>query len=257
MTNHDLTVDDRGTGLPVLLLHGGAGPLSVLPFAEHLAATRPVRVLTPTIPGFEGTPRWEGVGSIADLARMWLDLLAERDLSGVTLVGNSIGGWTAAEMLTDPRAAERIAGAVLLDPVGIAVPEHPIRNVAGVPLDQLADLTFHDPQRYRIDPATLPPARRPVLAANAAALADYAGDPYMHDPSLRERLASVGVPVRVLWGESDGVVTPDYGRAFAAALPGAEFTLVTGAGHVPQIEQPDRTRDLVWECADRHAARSV
>src|SRR2546427_12167305 len=125
MITPTITLDDRGSGRPFLLLHGGAGPSSVRPFAELLATTRPAHVITPTIPGFDGTPRPAGLDSIADLARFWLDLLEERDLHDVTVIGSSIGGWTAAEMLTDPRARERIISAGLLDAGGILVPEHP------------------------------------------------------------------------------------------------------------------------------------
>jgi pimeloyl-ACP methyl ester carboxylesterase len=254
MITTPITADDRGAGRPFLLLHGGAGPSSVRPFAQLLATTRPAHVITPTIPGFDGTPRPTGLDSIADLARTWLDLLEERDLRDVTVLGNSVGGWTAAEMLTDPRARERISSAVLLGAVGILVPGHPIGNVAGMPLDQLADLSYAEPDRYRIDPATLPADRRAQLARNAATLAHYAGDPYMHDPTLRARLAAVTTPVSVLWGEADGIVTPDYGRAYASALARGEFTLIRGAGHLPHIEQPDVTRELVWDWANRHVA---
>ena len=253
MIANALTVDDRGSGRSFLLLHGGAGPSSVLPFARLLATSRPAHVITPTIPGFDGTPRPAGLDSIADLARTWLDMLEERDLHDVTVLGSSIGGWTAAEMLTDPRAPERISSAVLLDAVGILVPGHPIRNVAGMPLEQLADLSYAEPDRYRIDPAALPADRRAQLARNAATLAHYASEPYMHDPTLKDRLAAVTLPVSILWGEADGVVTPDYGRAYASALGRGEFTLIRGAGHLPQVEQPDVTRDLVWEWANRHA----
>lgn len=253
MTSTDIRVDDRGSGHPFLLLHGGAGPASVLPFAELLAATRPARVLTPAIPGFDGTRRLAGVDSIADLARTWLDLLSEYDLRDVTLVGSSIGGWTAAEMLAQPHAADRISSAVLLDPVGILVPEHPIRDVSGLSLPEIAEYSYADPDRFRLDPTALPPERQALLRSNAATLAHVAGEPYMHDPGLRSRLAMVGTPVHVVWGAADRVVTPAYGRAFAEAIPGAAFTVVDEAGHLPQIEQSDVTRDLVWTWADLHA----
>jgi pimeloyl-ACP methyl ester carboxylesterase len=64
----DLSLDDRGHGQPFLLLHGGAGPQSALPFAERFAAGKEVRVITPTHPGFGGTTRPAGLDSIAKLA---------------------------------------------------------------------------------------------------------------------------------------------------------------------------------------------
>jgi pimeloyl-ACP methyl ester carboxylesterase len=60
----------------------------------------------------------------------------------------------------------------------------------------------------------------------------------MVDPTLRPRLGDVTVPVLVLWGESDRIADPDYGRAYAAAIPGGRFRLLTGTGHVPQVETP-------------------
>jgi pimeloyl-ACP methyl ester carboxylesterase len=53
----EVTVADRGEGHPVLLLHGGGGPLTVAPWADRLAGAEPARVLTPTHPGFRGTSR--------------------------------------------------------------------------------------------------------------------------------------------------------------------------------------------------------
>ena len=69
----------------------------------------------------------------------------------------------------------------------------------------------------------------------------FAGDPYMHDPALPGRLGRVEIPVLVLWGDSDRIVTPGYGQALAAAFPQAQFTVVSRAGHLPQLEQPDAT----------------
>ena len=55
------------------------------------------------------------------------------------------------------------------------------------------------------------------------------------------RLGEVSIPTLVLWGESDRIVTPDYGRTLAAAIPNARFEIVREAGHLPQIEQPEAT----------------
>jgi len=49
----------------------------------------------------------------------------------------------------------------------------------------------------------------------------------------------VKVPTLLLWGESDGVVTPDYGRAYSRLIPGSRFELIERAGHHPETEQPE------------------
>jgi len=46
------------------------------------------------------------------------------------------------------------------------------------------------------------------------------------------------------------VIDPEYGRAYAQAFPDARFQLIPEAGHLPQIEQPERLLTLVWEFAD-------
>src|SRR6185437_11347840 len=87
---------DSGTGQPVLLLHGGAGPFSVAGFAALLSAAH-YRVIVPVHPGFDGTTRPAGLSTMAGLAAVYASLLRELDLTGVCIIGNSIGGWIAAE----------------------------------------------------------------------------------------------------------------------------------------------------------------
>jgi pimeloyl-ACP methyl ester carboxylesterase len=59
--------------------------------------------------------------------------------------------------------------------------------------------------------------------------------------------------VLVVWGEADRIGDPDYGRAYAAAIPGAQFRLLEQVGHLPQLESPDALIDAVWSFADAHA----
>jgi len=68
--------------------------------------------------------------------------------------------------------------------------------------------------------------------AHVQALIGYAG-PGMSDPTLAERLGGLDIPAHVLWGESDRIVDPEYGRAYAAAIPEATFTLLPRTGHLP------------------------
>jgi pimeloyl-ACP methyl ester carboxylesterase len=244
----DLTLSDRGSGRTFLLLHGGAGPDSVAGFAQRLAASAEVRVLTPSHPGFGGTARPDGLQRVAQLAALYAALLDELDLRDVVVVGNSIGGWIAAEMalLRSPR----IAAAIVVDAAGIAVDGHPCADVFALSLDELMQLSYHDPARFRIDPSSFPPAQRAVFAANRAALAVYGGQPSMIDPTLRGRLAGIAVPTLVVWGESDRVVDLAYGRAYADAIPGSRFVSLPETGHVPPIESPERLLRAIRDFTD-------
>ena len=244
----DLLVSDRGSGPAYLVLHGGAGPASVAHFSDLLAATG-ARVVTPTHPGFGGTQRPDDLTSIAGLAALYAALLDDLDVSDVTVVGNSIGGWVAAELaLLHP---VRVGGLVLVDAVGIDVPEHPVVDFFSLTMQEVAARSWYDPTAFRPDPALLTPEGQVVLAGNRASLATYGAT--MTDPGLLVRLAEIDLPTMVLWGESDRIVTPDYGRVFAAAIPSAEFRLLHKAGHVPQLETPTQLVDAVREFSGRLA----
>ncbi|MEV6113906.1 alpha/beta hydrolase [Streptomyces sp. NPDC052109] len=247
-------VAEYGSGQPFLLLHGGAGPASVTGFAEKFAAAHQVRVLAPTHPGFDGTERPEALDSVAGLAALYQALLDQLDLSDVTVIGNSIGGWITAEiaLLKSPR----VSGIVLIDAVGIEVPGHPVAEFFSLTMDQVFALSFHNPEPFRIDPATLPPAAQAVAAGNRAAIAAYAGTA-MTDPTLAGRLGTLEVPALVLWGDSDRIVDVAYGRAYAAAIPLARFQLLTDTGHAPQLETPDQVLHAIRDSAATHFSASA
>jgi pimeloyl-ACP methyl ester carboxylesterase len=232
-----LTVTERGAGRPFLLLHGGGGPPTVAAFAGQLAQSEGARVLTPTHPGFDGTPRPDGVNTVRRLAALYVAFIEQSGLSDVTVIGNSIGGWIAAEM--GLLGSSRITRIVLVDAVGIEVPGHPVIDFFALPIPEIANYSYHQPDRFRLDPATMPPAQREAMAGNRATLEVYAGTPSMTDSSLAGRLAASTLPTLVVWGESDRIVDPEYGRAYAAAIPGARFVVLGETGHLPQLETPD------------------
>jgi pimeloyl-ACP methyl ester carboxylesterase len=248
----DVTVDQYGEqGHPFLLLHGGGGPATVTPFAGLLSAQRPARVFTPVHPGFDGTTRPDRLTDVPTLARIYAELLDTLGLRDVAVVGNSIGGWIAAELAA--LGSDRITSVTLVNAVGIAVPGHPVADTFSLTPVELSRLSFHDPSKFRFDPSALTDAQRAVMAGNRAALQVYSGPHTMADPTLTDRLAKIAHPTLVAWGESDQVVDADYGRAYAEAVPGAEFRLLRGTGHMPQTETPEQLLPVVWNFADAHA----
>lgn len=256
----EVTFDERGDaagGTGVLVLHGGAGPQTVTGLAAALseaalseaALSGDAYVVTPTHPGFNGTPRVPWLDSVADLADAYLDLLDALGLEAVTVIGNSVGGWIAAEMaLRDIQG--RVKSVVLLNANGIR-PDNPaqITDIRSVAPAAIGKLSFHNPA-FRPDFATMSEEQRAGMAANQQTLAVYAGEDFMFAPKPRRRLHRVTVPVLVAWGEEDGIVTPAYGRAYAAAFPNSHFKLIPEAGHFPQIEQPGAVLAAIGEFVD-------
>ncbi|MER5714165.1 alpha/beta hydrolase [Streptomyces sp. NPDC002132] len=243
-----LTTSGPTSGRPVLVLHGGGGPATVAPIAEHFSATAPT--LLPTHPGWNGTPRPGDCATVADLAVAYLRLLRDRRLTDVLVVGSSLGGWIAAELA----AADTdglISGLVLMNAVGIEVDGEPIRDLFALDARGVAEYAYHDSDRFYVDPESVPAERLAVIRANMAALRVFSGGPAMSDPTLRPRLATVTVPTLVLWGESDRIATPAYGKEYAASLADAHFEVVPEAGHLPHLEQPARTFALLDAFATR------
>jgi pimeloyl-ACP methyl ester carboxylesterase len=226
-----LTVQDRDRTRPFLLLHGGGGVATMTGFADLLAERTHSRVLLPTHPGFNGTPKPAGLTTVADLAQVYVALLDQLDLTDVTVIGNSFGGWLAAEiaLLNSPR----VSGAVIVDGVGIDVEGHPLTDVSGLSPAEIRAFSFHDPSK-----APVPPGGGTGPSPDVLALISYTG-PTMADPTLAERLGGLDLPVQVVWGESDRIVDPEYGKAYAAAIPLSTFTLLPRTGHLPQVETPE------------------
>jgi pimeloyl-ACP methyl ester carboxylesterase len=227
----EVTLQDRDRTRPFLLLHGGGGVATMAGFADLLAERTHSRVLLPTHPGFGGTPKPAELSSVTELAGVYVDLLEELDLTDVTVLGNSFGGWLAAEIAL--RKSPRVSGAVIVDGIGIDVEGHPITDVSGLSPAELRSFSFHDPSK-----APVPPGGGTGPSPDVRALIGYTG-PAMSDPTLAKRLGDIDIPVHVLWGESDGIAGPDYGRAFAAAIPLSKFSLLPRTGHLPQVETPE------------------
>jgi pimeloyl-ACP methyl ester carboxylesterase/mannose-6-phosphate isomerase-like protein (cupin superfamily) len=246
-----VTVTEQGEGRSFLLLHGGAGAQSMDGFAALLATQEPARVLVPTHPGFGGTPRPEGLDSIRSLARLYTRMLDDLGLTKVTVVGNSVGGWIAAEIAL--LGSPRVTGVVLVDAAGLELSDAPVPDFFSLTMDQVADLSYYRPDAYRLDLDHLPDQQKATMAANRAALGIYGGRA-MADPSLLDRLPSVTVPVLVIWGEADRMIPVEHGRAYARTIPGARFLLLPESGHLPQFEAPDRLLAAVWDFAETAAA---
>lgn len=191
---------------------------------------------------------------MADLAAAYLRLLRERHLSDVLVIGSSLGGWIAAELATADTQG-LISGVVLANSVGIEVDGEPIRDFFTLDARGVAEYAYHDSERFYVDPATVPAERLAVFQGNMAALRVFSGGPAMSDPTLRPRLAAVTTPTLVLWGESDRIATPAYGKEYAASFGNARFEVVAEAGHLPHLEQPARTFSLLDGFAAETARR--
>jgi pimeloyl-ACP methyl ester carboxylesterase len=243
-----------GAGPPLLFLHGGDYVAQNWAFLDRLA--RRWQVTAPRHPGFGHSERPDGFRSVHDLAYLYLDWLDRQPSGKVVLVGSSFGGWIALEMAV--RSVERIGTLVLIDSLGIKFggrEDRDITDIYALPEDERHRRTFFNPGRVLPDYTALDDDELTAIARDRSAAALYGWRPYMHDPGLRQWLHRVRVPTLALWGDGDGIVTPDYGEQLCRSLPNARFERIAEAGHYPQIECPDAVADAIERFAGMEARR--
>ena len=159
-------------------------------------------------------------------------------LPAASLVGHSFGGMVAAEIAaTSPERVDRL---VLIAPLGLWRDDHPVPDISGVPRALGGSTCCPAAGRPPGDPESLLRA-----SMTMASILQFIWP--LPDKGLRKRLYRVHAGTLVIWGEDDRIVHPAYGDDFVAAIANARLELVPAAGHLPQLEQPDRTTALVTE----------
>lgn len=203
------------------------------------------RVIAPIYPSFASDDP-AMLRSVGDYAYLMLDLIDALDLGAAVLVGSSIGGWIATEMLVrNPAGASRL---VLMGTTGLkfgSASEREIADIFTLTPPALERLVFHDPVKWAADFAALDDAEALDIARARQAIARFAWLPYMHNPELRRWLHRVHVPTLVLWGENDRMTDVTYGKRLTDALPNACFHAIRNCGHFPHIEKAAEAAAIV------------
>jgi pimeloyl-ACP methyl ester carboxylesterase len=236
----ELELVRRGEGPVVVVLHDGWEVRADGPFVDRLAERH--HVLIPSHPGFGRSTAPDHLSSVEDLAYFYLELFEQIGLQDYALVGCSFGGWIAAEIAV--RRPEALRNLVLVDAVGIrvgGVADRDIADVWAISRPQLGGLLFHDPAvaAEQMDYSQRSDEDLELVARNREAQARYGWSPYLCNPRLARRLHRVEVPTLIVWGAHDGIVGPDYGRAYADAIPDSEMAVLDDAAHLPHVECPD------------------
>ncbi len=226
----------------MLYIHG-AGGLFWDSFLDRLAASH--EVIAPEHPGFGQSQGLEHVEDIWDLVLFYNELLDELGLDRVDVVGHSFGGMVAAELAANN--PERVGRLVLVAPIGLWLDEHPVPDISGIPPSTLPGLVLADPTGPLAAMLPQPDPTDPdsLLAAvtNITSILQFIWP--LPDKGLYKRLYRVKAPTLLVWGAQDKLVHPAYGQAFLDKIRGARLEIVEGAGHLPQLEQPDAVNATV------------
>jgi len=255
-----------GDGDPVVLVHGLGGQWqNWLENIPRLAESR--RVVAMDLPGFGLTPESEDDEEIT-ITRYghWVNELADRlGLEKVDLVGNSMGGYIAAEVAI--QFPERVSRLVLVSAAGISSAETiqaPILTFGRI----AAALAANSVTRYRYL------AARPITRHISLALvarhprllkADLAyevffkggGKPGFDDAlrasldyDFRDRLPDVKVPTLIVWGERDSIIPTRDADEFERVIEDSRKIVMEDCGHIPMAERPQTFNDLLVEFLD-------
>jgi pimeloyl-ACP methyl ester carboxylesterase len=234
-----------GRGAPLLVLHGAGGNRGFTRWtravAEHFT------VWAPTHPGFGASGDAEWMESIDDLARFYLWFMQAAGLERPHLLGQSIGGWTAAEMVTmSPASIDRL---ILVDPVGLKPEDGEILDVFYHSPAELRDLMVYDPKTVpdwdELFGRTPTPAEIEIATRNREMAARLTWKPYMHNPRLAQFLPRVANRTLIVWGREDRLVPVECGEQYRRLLPNATLSVLERCGHLPPLEHPDAFARLV------------
>jgi pimeloyl-ACP methyl ester carboxylesterase len=231
-----MTYWEGGSGPPMVLIHGAGDQAGA--WARSIGGLVPYyRVVVPDMPGhWKSDPR-SGPIHITQLLD-GLDALMNECCGDqpAILVGNSMGGWLGfLYSLDNPDRVDRLV-AVNGGPVFNSNPNNinifpSTREEAGATMRGLMG-----PESPTIPGYVLDDVVRRTADGPAARFASTAGEfgPYLLDG----RLGEVTVPVELLWGDADQLMTMDYARAVLEGTPRARLHPIEGCGHVPHRECP-------------------
>lgn len=234
---------EHGGGETVVVLHHSWGGPGWLPFHDALAQAG-ARVVVPDMPGWGGSARPAWAREPRDIAIIVARLIEALDLVGTTLVGLGFGGYVAAELATmDP---SRLRALVLVGAAGLQPKDGEILDQMMLSHRAYIEQSFRSSDAYQAYMGEEPPDDvRELWDLSREMTARVTWKPYMFNRRLEPLLGVMHVPTLVVWGAADKVVPYACAEQYAAAIPNATISVVEDAGHVVELEQPERLAALV------------
>ena len=248
-----IEVLEAGQGAPLLFLHGASG-IPEWTGALPLLARR-FRVHAPLLPGFGRSTGLELLDEQLDLFFHGFDVLEALGLDRPYVVGESMGGWMAAEMAAlRPKEIGRLA---LAAPIGLWRDEAPVADLFGRVTAEIVPLLFHDQScqaaRNMLAVSSLMSEKDDrtdeqveLLIAIARGLRTAAKFLFpIPERGLERRLRRITAPTLIVWGANDGLVPPLYAKLFAERIPGARLEILDRVGHLIGLERPEPYAELL------------
>jgi pimeloyl-ACP methyl ester carboxylesterase len=254
---------DEGRGEVLLLLHGMAGSSQTWRSVIK-PLSRQFRVIAPDLPGHGESTKPRSDYSLGAFAALLRDLLDELGVSRATIVGHSLGGGVAMQLLYQhPDYAQRLIligsgglgpdvgltlrllsapGAELIMP--IIAPRQVLAagervwswlRKAGIEAPRGEEIwrsysTFSDA-----------PTRQSFLRT-LRSVVDYRGQAVS---ALNRLNTKTELPIMAIWGDRDAMIPVGHAYAAKQARPDIRLEVLADVGHFPQVERPAEVVELI------------
>jgi pimeloyl-ACP methyl ester carboxylesterase len=264
-----LAYRDKGSGKPVLLLHGFGASSYTWRHVEPALIASGHRVLTVDLKGFglSDKPLDENY-SIFDQAALITQFITQLKLKDLTVVGHSLGGGVTLVLALekDKKKRKRITKIVLIDsvaysqniPIAFSILRTPVLGKISsslVPLDVQARialrLAYYDNSKFDsrdvkqyADPLKDKGSRNAMIQTARKIMPENL-------PELSNRYKTIQIPALIIWCDHDKVIKPNIGLRLHNDLPNSIFRVVRKCGHLPQEEKPQRTVQLLQDFLKR------
>jgi pimeloyl-ACP methyl ester carboxylesterase len=230
---------DEGEGEVLLLLHGLMGALSNWDGVIEEFKSQ-YRVIIPVLPIYDLPLLTTGVKTMAKYVHKFI---VHKQLTNVTLLGNSLGGHVALiYVLSHPAMVKAMvltgSSGLYENAFGGSFPRRGNYDF----IKEKVEYTFYDPEIatkelvddvYRIINDRHSVIR--ILAMAKSAIRH----------NMKKDLEKIDIPVSLIWGKNDKITPPEVAVEFNSLLPDSELHWIDHCGHAPMMEQPKEFNRLL------------
>jgi len=244
-----------GDGSPLVLVHGAAADGRM--WRPQLALADEFTVVAWDEPGAGGSSAVRVNFVLADYAKCLATLIDALDLGPAHVAGQSWGGTVAQELYR--HHPELVATLILVDTYAGwkgSLPEEEVQARVESVRAMLTGMHNFDPTVPGLFAGAPPAEFVPLLEAMAADVRPESVSTalrVMAEADQRALLPRIAVPTLLIWGELDARSPLRVARQFQDAIPDAQLVVIPGAGHMSNLEAPERVNDAIRQFCRAHA----
>ncbi|HEV7347984.1 alpha/beta hydrolase [Telluribacter sp.] len=247
----DFRFIDEGQGENLLLLHGLFGALSNWDGVIDGFSNR-YRVIIPVLPIYELSPRKAGLEALLEFLERFL---AAKNLTNLTLLGNSLGGHVALlYTLKNPDNVQRLvltgSSGLFENSMGGSFPK---RGSYGYIAERVS-YTFYNPQvatKELIDEVF----EVTSSIAKCMSIVGIAKSAQRHN--LSKELDKIKIPTLLVWGLNDTITPPYVGHEFNRLIKSSELHFIDKCCHAPMMEHPEKFNRVLEQFLEKHSLFEV